>query len=283
MPYITVGKENSGPIDLYYEDHGAGQPVVLIHGFPFNGASWEKQVRALLDAGYRVITYDRRGFGRSSQPSTGYDYDTFAADLDALMTKLDLRDTILVGHSMGTGEVTRYLGAYGRPGGRAVLLGAAGAFLCKTDDNPEGVDGSLSRGSSGRSSRTGSRTSPSSGTRLLQLGREQGQAGQRGGVPGALGDRRARVGEGHPRLRRRLADRLPGRPAARSTCRCSSCRATRTTCCRTRRRGSGCSRCCPTRAAGHPEGRAARHPVDPPAEVDKAIAEFIGAKAMARA
>src|SRR5690349_25071767 len=99
MPYITVGTENAGPIDLYYEDHGAGRPVVLIHGFPFNGATWEKVAGPLLAAGHRVITYDRRGFGKSSQPSTGYDYDTFTADLDMLMTKLDLRDAVLIGHS----------------------------------------------------------------------------------------------------------------------------------------------------------------------------------------
>ena len=147
MPYITVGTENSGPIDLYYEDHGAGQPVVLIHGFPFNGATWEKLSIPLLAAGYRVITYDRRGFGNSSQPSTGYDYDTLAADLDALMTKLDLRDTILAGHSMGTGEVTRYLGTYGaRRVSRAVLMAPLAPFLLKTADNPEGVDGSLFEG-----------------------------------------------------------------------------------------------------------------------------------------
>ncbi len=113
MPYITVGQENSATINIYYEDLGTGQPVVLIHGFPLNGHSWEKQVSMLLNAGYRVITYDRRGFGGSSQPSVGYDYDTFAADLNALMTKLDLQNAVLVGFSMGTGEVTRYLGKYG--------------------------------------------------------------------------------------------------------------------------------------------------------------------------
>src|SRR6202040_1818856 len=107
MPYLTVGKENSGDIELYYEDHGSGKPVVLIHGYPLSGASWEKQLPVLLDAGHRVIAYDRRGFGDSSQPTTGYDYDTFAADLNVLMTELDLRDAILVGFSMGTGEVTR--------------------------------------------------------------------------------------------------------------------------------------------------------------------------------
>src|SRR4051812_31018604 len=110
MPYVTVGQENSGSIDLYYEDHGTGQPVVLIHGFPLNGASWEKQTPILLDAGYRVITYDRRGFGKSSQPTEGYDYDTFAADLKTLIDALDLRDIVLTGFSMGAGEGTRSIG-----------------------------------------------------------------------------------------------------------------------------------------------------------------------------
>jgi non-heme chloroperoxidase len=147
MPYITVGAENSGPIDLYYEDLGSGQPVVLIHGFPFSGATWEKLTIPLLAAGHRVITYDRRGFGNSAQPSTGYDYDTLAADLDTLMTKLDLRDAVLVGHSMGTGEVTRYLSRFGsRRVSRAVLLAPIAPMLLKTADNPEGVDGSLFTG-----------------------------------------------------------------------------------------------------------------------------------------
>ncbi|MFG3600528.1 alpha/beta fold hydrolase [Micromonospora chersina] len=144
MPFVTVGTENSAPIDLYYEDHGSGQPIVLIHGFPFNGATWEKMSGPLLAAGYRVITYDRRGFGNSAQPAFGYDYNTFAADLDVLMTELDLRNAILVGHSMGTGEVTRYLGAYGSDRvNRAVLMAPLAPFLLKTADNPEGVDKSL--------------------------------------------------------------------------------------------------------------------------------------------
>jgi non-heme chloroperoxidase len=107
MPRITVGTENEAPIEIHYEDHGSGQPVVLIHGYPLNGNSWERQERELLAAGYRVISYDRRGFGRSSQPTTGYDYDTFAADLRALLERLDLHDVILCGFSMGSGEVTR--------------------------------------------------------------------------------------------------------------------------------------------------------------------------------
>src|SRR3970040_1816956 len=111
--YVPVGQENSTPIDLYYEDHGSGKPVVLIHGYPLSGASWEKQVPVLLDAGHRVITYDRRGFGKSSQPTTGYNYDTFAEDLRKLLTDLELADVALVGFSMGGGEVARYLGKYG--------------------------------------------------------------------------------------------------------------------------------------------------------------------------
>ena len=144
MHRITVGTENSAPIEIHYADHGSGQPVVLIHGYPLNGASWEKQERVLLQAGYRVITYDRRGFGKSSQPTVGYDYDTFAADLNALLDHLNLTDVVLVGFSMGTGEVTRYLSTYGSTRvAKAVLMGAIPPFLLKTSDNPEGVDGSV--------------------------------------------------------------------------------------------------------------------------------------------
>ena len=144
MPYVSVGGENSGSIDLYYEDHGSGSPVVLIHGWPLSGASWEKQTAALLAAGHRVITYDRRGFGRSSKPAVGYHYDTFAADLDKLLRKLDLKKVALVGFSMGTGEVTRYLGKYGSKRVRkAVLIGTLGPYLVKAADNPEGVDGKV--------------------------------------------------------------------------------------------------------------------------------------------
>jgi non-heme chloroperoxidase len=141
MSTITVGKENSTSIDLYYEDHGSGSPVVLIHGWPLSGASWEKQTAALLAAGHRVIAYDRRGFGRSSRPTNGYNYDTFAADLDAVLTTLDLRNVALVGFSMGSGEVTRYIAKYGATRVRkAVLIGTLGPYLVKTADNPEGVD-----------------------------------------------------------------------------------------------------------------------------------------------
>lgn len=137
MPYITIGHENSAPIEIYYEDHGDGAPVVLIHGYPLDGRSFEKQQAALLAAGYRVIAYDRRGFGKSSQPAIGYDYDTFAADLDVLLRTLDVTDVALVGFSMGTGEVTRYLGTYGSDRVRkAVLLGPIPPFLLATDDNP---------------------------------------------------------------------------------------------------------------------------------------------------
>jgi non-heme chloroperoxidase len=147
MPHVTVGKENSGNIDLYYEDHGSGQPVVLIHGYPLSGGSWEKQVSPLLSAGHRVITYDRRGFGKSSQPTTGYNYDTFAADLHKLITHLDLSDFSLVGFSMGGGEVARYFGKYGSKGvSKAVIISGVPPYLLKTPDNPEGVDGSIFEG-----------------------------------------------------------------------------------------------------------------------------------------
>jgi len=147
MATVTVGSENGNDINLYFEDHGSGPPVVLIHGYPLNGRSWERQERALLAAGYRAINYDRRGFGLSSQPTVGYDYDTFAADLNALLEHLDLQDIVLVGFSMGTGEVTRYLGRYGSARVRkAALLGAIPPFLLQTDDNPEGVPGEVFEG-----------------------------------------------------------------------------------------------------------------------------------------
>jgi non-heme chloroperoxidase len=147
MAYVTVDKGNSGNIDLYYEDHGSGKPVVLIHGYPLSGASWEKQVPVLLDTGHRVITYDRRGFGKSSQPTTGYNYDTLAEDLHKLVTQLELRDFALVGFSMGGGEVARYLGKYGSKGvSKAVIISGVPPFLLKTPDNPEGVDSSVFEG-----------------------------------------------------------------------------------------------------------------------------------------
>jgi non-heme chloroperoxidase len=150
MGYVTVGTENSTDIELYYEDHGSGQPVVLIHGYPLDGSSWEKQTAVLLEAGKRVITYDRRGFGKSDRPTSGHDYDTYAADLSALVSALDLQDAVLVGFSMGSGEVVSYLSRYGTHRvAKAVFIGALQPFMLKTDDNPSGgltqeaVDGML--------------------------------------------------------------------------------------------------------------------------------------------
>ena len=140
MPYVTVGWENTTDIQLYYEDHGTGQPVVLIHGFPLSGRAWERQERALLEAGYRVITYDRRGFGKSSQPSVGYDYDTFAADLNSLVEAIDLDGFDLAGHSMGGGEVARYLSTYGSARvRRAAIIAGIPPYLLKTPETPNGV------------------------------------------------------------------------------------------------------------------------------------------------
>ncbi|MEW1963020.1 alpha/beta hydrolase [Microbacterium sp. NPDC077644] len=140
MGYITVGADNSAPVELYYEDQGAGQPVVLIHGYPLDGHSWEKQTRELLAQGYRVITYDRRGFGQSSKTGSGYDYDTFAADLNTVLETLDLRDVVLVGFSMGTGELARYVARYGHERvAKLAFLASLEPFLVQRDDNPEGV------------------------------------------------------------------------------------------------------------------------------------------------
>jgi non-heme chloroperoxidase len=147
MPYVDVGKENSGAISLYYEDHGSGRPVVLIHGYPLSSSSWEKQIPVLLAAGHRVIAYDRRGFGQSSQPTSGYNYDTFAEDLHQLVTHLKLRDFALVGFSMGGGEVARYIGRFGsKDVSKAIIIGGVPPFLRKTADNPEGVDGGVFEG-----------------------------------------------------------------------------------------------------------------------------------------
>jgi pimeloyl-ACP methyl ester carboxylesterase len=144
MGRITVGRENSTDIELYYEDHGTGQPVVLVHGYPLDGNSWELQARELLAAGYRVLTYDRRGFGGSSKVGTGYDYDTFAADLDTLLETLDLRDVILVGFSMGTGELARYVKNHGHERvAKLAFLASLEPFLVQRDDNPEGVPQSV--------------------------------------------------------------------------------------------------------------------------------------------
>ena len=148
MPYVKVGTENSADIEIHYNDHGSGKPIVLIHGYPLDANSWERQERVLLAEGYRCISYDRRGFGASSQPTSGYDYDTFAADLKALLDHLALdQDVVLAGFSMGTGEVTRYLGTYGSAGiAKAVLFGAIPPFVLQTDDNPKGVPGDVFEG-----------------------------------------------------------------------------------------------------------------------------------------
>lgn len=139
MPTLSVGVENDTPIDLHYQDRGEGAPVVLIHGWPLNERSWEPQIVPLLDAGYRVVTYDRRGFGSSSQPDAGYDYDTLASDLSILLETLDLNDATIVGFSMGGGEVVRYLAKYGSARiAKAVLAGAVPPYLYKSDDNPDG-------------------------------------------------------------------------------------------------------------------------------------------------
>jgi pimeloyl-ACP methyl ester carboxylesterase len=144
MPELIVGQENNAEIEIYYEDHGSGQPVVLVHGYPLSSRAWDKQLPVLLGAGHRVITYDRRGFGHSSQPTFGYDYDTFAADLDTLLEHLGVHDAVLVGHSMGTGEVTRYLGHYGSARvAKGVLVSPIPPYLLQTGDNPDGVPQSL--------------------------------------------------------------------------------------------------------------------------------------------
>jgi non-heme chloroperoxidase len=148
MPYVKVGTENSADIKIHYNDRGAGKPIVLIHGYPLNGNSWERQEWDLLQNGYRCISYDRRGFGQSSQPTTGYDYYTFAADLKALLDHLALdQEVVLAGFSMGTGEVTRYLGSYGSAGvSKAALLGVIPPFLLRTEDNPKGVPEDVFKG-----------------------------------------------------------------------------------------------------------------------------------------
>ena len=220
MAYITVGTENSADIDLYYTDQGSGQPVVLIHGFPLNGESWGKQQAALLDAGYRVIAYDRRGFGASTKAGAGYDYDTFAADLNALMEDLDLQDAVLVGFSMGTGEVARYIVALRqRPGREGGFLGSLEPYLLKTDDNPEGAgpqdffDGIAAAGegrTATRSSPASSRTSTTSTTtsargsrrrpsmRAWQVANQAGNAAHRRRAAD-LADRLPRRHRGHRR------------------------------------------------------------------------------------
>ena len=219
MPHITVGKENSAPVELYYEDRGAGRPVVLIHGFPLSGRAWERQERALISAGYRVVTYDRRGFGKSSQPSVGYDYDTFAADLRALVTALDLDDFDLVGHSMGAGEVVRYLSNYGSDGvAKAVIVSGLPPYLPKTPATPQGIPQEVFETSRRRCRRTGSPTSLS-GTRTSSTLTSTWVRGSapRSSKPRGSGGRARRRGD--DRLRRELAYGLQGGSGQRSTSR----------------------------------------------------------------
>ena len=180
MPFISVDVENTTDIDLYYEDHGNGQPVVLIDGFPLDGHAWEKQIPALLAAGYRVITYDRRGFGRSGQATIGYDYDTFAADLNTLLEVLDVTDVVLAGFSMGTGEVGRYLGTYGPARiDKAVFIAALEPFLLKTDTNPAGLDGAVFASAPGRRGQRPLRIPPTVLCRRLQHRRDTRHPHQR--------------------------------------------------------------------------------------------------------
>ena len=147
MPYVTVGQENSAPIEIYYQDHGSGPTVVWSHGWPLSSDAWERQLPVLLDAGFRVVLYDRRGFGRSSKPTIGYTYDTFADDFHTLVTKLELRNFAFAGHSMGSGEVAGYIAKYGTERvKKAIFIGALPPFLLKTEDNPDGVDKSVLEG-----------------------------------------------------------------------------------------------------------------------------------------
>ena len=216
MPNVTVGQENSAPITLHYEDLGSGRPIVLIHGFPLSGRSWEKQVPALLGAGYRVITYDRRGFGDSSQPSFGYDYDTFAQDLHQLITALDLHDVVLGGMSMGGGEVARYFGTYG-----SERVSAGGDHLRRPTVPAQ--DARERRTGWTRASSTTSRTAIAKDRLayltgvprgVLQHGRAAGEAHQRGGREGQLEHRRRRLSDRHVVVPADLAHRLPRRPEA---------------------------------------------------------------------
>ncbi len=143
MPFVEIGNDDdSDSVDIYVEDYGRGQPVILIHGWPLSHRMWEHQIEALVDGGYRCIVYDRRGFGESAKPWDGYDYDTLASDLRAIIDGLELDDVVLAGFSMGGGEVARYFGNYGSEGiDKAMLIAAVTPFLMLTDDNPEGVDG----------------------------------------------------------------------------------------------------------------------------------------------
>jgi pimeloyl-ACP methyl ester carboxylesterase len=214
MPRVTVGDENSADIEIYYEDHGAGRPVVLIHGYPLSGRGWDRQVPALLDAGYRVITYDRRGFGHSSQPASGYDYDTFAADLSALLEHLDLREAVLVGHSMGTGEVTRYLARYGSERvARGVLVAPIPPYLLQTGDNPEGVPLALFEGFAEAARADTPAWMKGFLDNFYNMDTLRGTLVSDQAFAGELEPRRHRVGHRGGGLHRHLDDRLPRRPA----------------------------------------------------------------------
>ena len=214
MPFVTVGQENSAPIQLYYEDHGSGSPVVLIHGFPLSGRAWERQERALIAAGHRVITYDRRGFGKSSQPATGYDYDTFAADLDKLLSALDLRDIDLAGNSMGGGEIARYLGAYGSERvRRAAIVSGVPPYLLKTGETPDGVPREVFDQIASALTADRFANFTEWNKNFFNLDETLGSRISARGRARRLEHRGQRVTGRDQRLRGDLAHRLPGRPA----------------------------------------------------------------------
>ena len=205
MSYVDVGQENSTSIHLYYEDHGSGQPVVLIHGYPLSSGSWEKQVPALLDAGYRVIAYDRRGFGKSSQPTFGYNYDIFAEDLHQLVRQLKLRDFVMVGFSMGGGEVARYIGKYGsKDVSKAVIIGGIPPYLLKAEDNAEGVDAAVFEGIK-KAVAADRYAFFTEFFKNFQHRRSFGKTGQRAGDPGELEHSGNRVCHSQLRLRSNVA------------------------------------------------------------------------------
>ena len=247
MPRITVGTENHAPIEIHYEDHGSGDPVVMVHGYPLDGNSWERQERELLAQGFRVITYDRRGFGRSSQPTVGYDYNTFAADLNDLLEHLDLRDVVLVGFSMGTGEVTRYLGTYGSSRvRRAALLAAHPAVPAEDRRQPRGRRPAGVRRHQGGHREGPLRVLQGLLRQLLQRRQVHARPDQRARLAGELRCRRRRA-----RRSRRTRASTPGSPTSdaicrRSTYRCWSSTARRTGSSRTRRPRRACRRCSTT-------------------------------------
>jgi len=214
VPFVKVGTENSADIEVHYRDHGSGKPIVLIHGYPLDGNSWERQEWALLQAGYRCISYDRRGFGKSSQPTTGYDYDTFAADTKAVLDHLALgEDVVLAGFSMGTGEVTRYLGKYGSGGvSKAALFGVIPPFLLQTDGNPKGVPGDVFEGIK-QQVLAELQVVRRLLRELLQHRRARSGTDRRCGAAGELPGRGRRVPVRELCVRRHVADGLPGRPA----------------------------------------------------------------------